>query len=69
MTMKVQEHLKVMLGDGREIAGFQHVKTTDRTSDYSVLLRSGDQLRLYTVICDGDRIYGNQMHSLTEDKP
>jgi hypothetical protein len=68
MSKDPDVQLKQLLFDGWEIAGFQHVMATNgRTSDYSILLRSGADLAHYRVISDGERLYGAKMHLLTRD--
>lgn len=60
--------LKRYLADGWKPVGVQHVMAVNsKTSDYSVLLRNGAGLALYTIISTGDRLYGSQLPLLTED--
>jgi hypothetical protein len=60
--------LKRDLADGWQPVGFQRaVAANGRTSDYSILLRNGPDLALYTTLSDGNRLYGSQPHLLTRD--
>lgn len=62
--------LRRYLEDGWEPVGFQHaMAVSGKTSDYSVLLRRGADLAIYTIISTGDRLYGSQLHVLTKDPP
>jgi hypothetical protein len=66
MNRDPDEQLRQRLFDGWEIVGFQHVMAINgRTSDYSILLRSGGNLALYRVISDGERLYSSKIYSLT----
>jgi hypothetical protein len=68
MSKDPDVQLKQLLFDGWELLGFQHVMTTRGTSsDYSILLGSGADLALYTVIYDGQRLSSSRMHLLTRD--
>ena len=70
MSKDPDVQLKQLLSGGWEISGFQHVIAPNgRSSDYSILLRSGAELALYRVISDGERLYGAKMHLLTRDAP